>query len=33
MRIVTQGEKYLHEVTLQVVKGTLGHTRWTQDEI
>ena len=29
MRIVMQGEKYLCEVTLQVVEGTLGHARWT----
>ena len=33
MRIVMQGEKYLREVTLQVVEGTLGHARWTRGEI
>ena len=33
MRIVTQGKKYLCEVTLRVVEGTLGHARWTQGEI
>ena len=29
MRIVMQGEKYLREVILQVVEGTLGHARLT----
>ena len=33
MRIVTQGEKYLCEVTLRVVEGTLGHAIWMRDEI
>ena len=33
MRIVMQGEKYLCKVTLQVVEETLGHARWTRDEI
>ena len=33
MRIVMQGERYLCEVTLWVMEGTLGHARWMWDEI